>query len=140
VVGFRDFFDAFKGMKPGGETAVGNWRYLEKYGRVSGMGEVTSDLELPAGKAAVSAEDIREIEGFEVELTGPDGQPVALKREPESTDFSDMGMHNLFRIAEADVKVAGLHHLRVKGTDAGQELVIVVGADLSLKDALRGKI
>ena len=91
----RDFFDAFKGGLSGGETAAGTWRYLEKYGRFSGVG---------------AADD----------------------------DFSDMGMHNLFRVAEADVKLPGLHHLRVKGTDLGQELVILVGKNLSAREAMLG--
>jgi len=138
MVGMKDFFDAFKGGMSGGETEVGNWRYLEKYGRFSGMGEAEAEIELPTGKAVISNEEIREVEGFEVELTGPDGQPVALKRLEDSDDFTDMGMHNLFRVAETDVKVAGLHHLRVKGTDPGQELVILVGEELSAKDAMLG--
>lgn len=136
MVGFRDFFDAFKGGLSGGETAAGTWRYLEKHGRFSGMGETEAELELPQGRAVISNEEIREVEGFEVELTGPHGEAVALKRLPDSVDFSEMGMHNLFRIAEADVKVAGLHHLRVKGTDPGQELVILVGEELSAKDTM----
>ncbi len=138
MVGIRDFFDAFKGATPGGETEAGNWRYLEKHGRFSGMGEAEAELELPKGKAMISNEEIREVEGFEIEVTGPDGQPVALERFEDSDDFSDMGMHNLFRMAEADVKVAGLHHLRVKGTDPGQELVVLVGEELSAKDAMLG--
>ncbi|MET0957727.1 MAG: hypothetical protein ABWZ18_04375 [Solirubrobacterales bacterium] len=71
MVGMRDFFDAFKGGLSGGDTAERTWRYLEKYGRFSGMG---------------AADD----------------------------DFSDMGMHNLFRVAEANVKLPSLHHLRVR--------------------------
>ncbi len=134
----RDFFDAFKGGLSGGETAAGTWRYLEKYGRFSGMGAAEAELELPKGKALISNEEIREVEGFEVELTGPDGGPVALKRFEDSDDISDMGMHNLFRVAEADVKLPGLHHLRVKGTDLGQELVILVGKNLSAREAMLG--
>ena len=53
VVGIRDFFDAFKGATPGGETSAGTWRYLERYGRVSGMGEVRLDVELPEGMAVI---------------------------------------------------------------------------------------
>jgi hypothetical protein len=138
VVGFKDFFDAFKGGMSGGETEVGNWRYLEKHGRFSGMGEAEADIELPKGKAIISNEEIREVEGFEIEVTGPDGQPVALERFEDNPDHTDMGMHNLFRMAEAEVKLPGLHHLRVKGTDPGQELVILVGEDLSAKDAMLG--
>jgi hypothetical protein len=138
MVGIRDFFDAFKGGMSGGETEVGNWRYLEKYGRFSGSGEAEADLELPKGKAMISNEEIREVEGFEIEVTGPDGEPVALKRFKNNPDHTDMGAHNLFRMAEADVELAGIHRIRVKGTEPGQELVILVGEELSAKDAMLG--
>jgi hypothetical protein len=138
MVGMKDFFDAFKGGMSGGETEAGNWRYLEKHGRISGSGEVEGELELPKGKAVISNEEIREVEGFEIELTGPDGQAVELKRFENNPDHTEMGAHNLFRMAEADVKLAGLHHLRVKGTEPGQELVILVGAELSTKEAVLG--
>ena len=138
MVGMKDFFDAFKGGMSGGETEAGNWRYLEKYGRISGSGEVEGELELPKGKAIISNEEIREVAGFEIELTGPDGAAVPLKRLDDSHDHTDMGAHNLFRMAEAEVKLAGHHHLRVKGTEPGQELVILVGEELSAKDAMLG--
>jgi hypothetical protein len=138
MVGIRDFFDAFKGGMSGGETGAGHWRNLEQHGRFSGMGEAEAQLELPQGKIVISNEEIREIEGFEIELTGPDGEPVALERFPNNPDHTDMGMHNLFRMAEAEVKTPGIHHVRVKGTEPGQELVIVVGEELSAKDAMLG--
>ncbi len=140
VAGMRDFFDAFRGATPGGETAAGTWRYLERYGRVSGMGEVQLDLELPKGAAVISVEEIMEVSGFEVELTGPGGEAVALKRFPDTTDFEEAAMHNLVRVAEAHVTLAGVHHLRVVGTDRAQELVVVVGAEPSAKDALFGRL
>ena len=136
MVGIRDFFDAFRGGLSGGETAAGTWRHLEKYGRFSGMGETEAEIELPKGKAVISNEEIREVAGFEIEVTGPDGQAVPLERIPDGDDHSDRAAHNLFRMAEADVKLAGLHRIRVRGTDPGQELVILVGKD-SISEALR---
>jgi hypothetical protein len=138
MVGFRDFFDAFKGTAPGGETAAGTWRYLESYARFSGMGATEADIELPEGKAIVSNEEIREVEGFEIEVTGPDGEPVPVTRFQNNDDLTDQGMHNLFRVGEVDVKAAGVHHIRVKGTAPEQELVILVGKDLSATDAMLG--
>ena len=138
MVGFRDFFDAFKGGMSGGETEAGTWRNLEKYGRFSGMGECSADIELPEGKALISNEEIREVEGFEVEVTGPDGSAAPLKRLENNPDHTDMGTHNLFRVAEVDVRAPGIHRIRVKGTDPAQELVILVGKDLSAKEAMLG--
>lgn len=137
MVGIRDFFDAFKGSTPGGETAAGTWRYLEKYLRVSGMGEVEADLELPEGEAVISVEEIRDVESLEIGLTGPGGGAVPLERLANDDD-SDTGMHNLFRMAVAKVEVPGMHHVRVKAPEAGQELVVLAGEELSATDAMLG--
>lgn len=135
---FRDFMDAFKGATPGGETAAGQWRYMERFGRFSGMGAAEARIELPEGKAVISNEEIREIDAFEIKVTGPDGAALPMKRLEINDDHSEQGMHNLFPMAEVEVTVPGIHRIRVKAPDPGAELVILVGRDLTTKEAMLG--
>ena len=137
MVGIRDFFDAFKPAFKSGRTDPGTWRNLEQFGRFDGTGEVRADLDLPTGEIVVSTEELRDVDGLEVELTGPSGQSLEIKRLKRDPDNS-AGAHNLYRMATAEVPEAGVHQLRVAAPDPQQPLWILVGREAGTKDILWG--
>jgi hypothetical protein len=97
---------------------------------------VSGELELPEGKAIVGIEDHATVEDLELELTGADGEPVALKRFDERHRGGERGVHNLHRLGEGEIGNPGLHHIRVKSPDAGEEMIVVVGYEQGVGDAL----
>ena len=130
----RDFIDAFRP----GRTKPGNWRQLERYGRFEGTGEVVADIELPAGRISVGAEDFFEVERFELELTGPDGQPVEIRRWSANDVKRSVGaVHHFVPIATGEVRFPGLHRLRVRAETAEQPLLILVGEGLAAGPMIR---
>jgi hypothetical protein len=48
----------------------------------------------------------------------------------------DRAAHNLWRIAEARVKSPGLHELRVRGPNREEPLVVTVGTEWDVGDAM----
>jgi hypothetical protein len=138
-VGLGDFkrgIDAFKaGMEPG-FTPPGMWGDMEKFGRFEGAGAVAAELELPECQVAISAEEHPEVENFEFELIGPDGQPIEVRRY-SSKSFEGEGLKNLHRIATAKLQVPGHHSFRVKSPDPEEQLLIVVGEELTAGKSLK---
>ena len=135
--GFRDAVNAFKQGFKAGPTEPGNWRYLEKFGRFQGVGEVRGEIELPRGKVTLGSEAFEEVDDLEVELAGPDGNPVALERPDGSFSELDRGTHNLFRIGYAAIEQPGLHTLRVRAPGEEEPLLITVGEEPSAGEALK---
>lgn len=137
MAGFKDFFGAYKGAFTAGPTEPGTWRNHERFGRLTGTGEVEGELELPKGTVALGVEDHIAVLDLEVELSGPDGEPVALKRRGDHEDY-DRAVHNLDRIGTGEVATTGLHRLRVRSPDPQEELVIAAGKDLTVKEMIAG--
>jgi hypothetical protein len=105
---FRKGIEAFKaGMRPGFSSA-GIWGDMEKFGRFEGTGEVEGELELPECHIAISAEEHEEVENFEFQLTGPDGQPVGVRRWAAKNFDHSEGLKNLYRIATTKLEAPGL--------------------------------
>jgi hypothetical protein len=120
----------FRLFKPG-PTQSGFWGDRESFGRLEGGGEVSGEVTLPQGEdVLISVEDYRMIDELEVELTGPDGSPVALERDRQmSKSGSRNAVHNLHRLAHGTIATAGTHRLTVRAPDPAQPLIVVVGAD-----------
>jgi hypothetical protein len=93
---------------------------------------------LPQGEdVLLSVEDYRFIDELEVELTGPDGSQIPLERRKEmSKSGSRKAVHNLHQLAHGKTAVAGTHRVTVRAPQSDQPLVIVVGADMSVGEAL----
>jgi hypothetical protein len=128
--GIGDFMDSFKA----GPTKPGMWRQLEEFGRFEGTGEVSAESET---ELAVSIEDFIDVENLGLELRGPAGTEVLLKRySPRDFDTSDSAVHRLFRIANGPVRDAGLHHLRVRAPSAELPLMIMVGREMTVRGEL----
>jgi hypothetical protein len=97
---------------------------------------VKGEVELPRGKATLGSEAFEEVDDLEVELVGPDGNPVALERPAGSFSELDRGTHNLFRIGEAAIEQAGLHTFRVRAPE-GQPLLITFGEEFGVGDMFK---
>jgi hypothetical protein len=132
-MGLRDFVDGFRP----GPTKPGTWRNMERFGRFQGTGEVTGDLELPPGEFAVSVEGHRRVSELDVELTGPDGEPVQLERHREQTAGGRDAVHNLHRVAKGELDGGGVCRLRLQGPDREEELIVVVGRETGAGEAMR---
>ena len=118
-------------------TQPGTWRYAEKFGRFHCVGEVDAKVELPRGKVTLGSEGLEEVDDLHVELVGPDGSPVALERPAGSFSEIDRGTHNLFQIGHAVIEQPGMHALRVRAPDRQETLLIVVGEDFRVGDAVK---
>jgi len=105
-------------------TQPGTWRYAEKFGRFE-------------GKVTLGSEGLEEVDDLHVELVGPDGSAVALERPPGSFSEIDLGTHNLFQIGSAVIEEPGTHTLRVRVPDRQEPLLIVVGEDFRVGDAVK---
>jgi hypothetical protein len=132
-----DSFRAFKGAFKEGPSEPGSWGEAEKFGRFQGTGEVSAEIQLPGGPLAVSAEDYPYVENLELELTGPSGGPIEVKRYSKPPYGSRDALRNLHRIATAKIVDPGHHQLRVKAPDAEESLLITVGEDLTPGGALK---
>jgi hypothetical protein len=135
--GVRDFFDAFKGGLTPGPTTPGNWRHLERFGRFTGTGEISAELELPHGEVTLASEEFEEVDDLLVELVGPDGSEVSLDRPRGEFSELDRGTHNLFRIGYARIERPGLHTLRVRAPKGDQALLITAGDEITAGSALK---
>jgi hypothetical protein len=118
-MGLRDFVDGFRP----GPTKPGTWRNMERFGRFQGT--------------AVSVEGHRRVSELDVELTGPDGAPVQLERHREQTAGGRDAVHNLHRDAKGELDGWGVCRLRLQGPDREEELIVVVGRETGVGEAMR---
>jgi hypothetical protein len=122
-----DFVNAFKAGANPGPTPPGFWREAERYGRFEGTGEVIAEVELPEGPLAISAEEYLMVQELQFELTGPNGDAIAVNRRAESAYDDSTALKNLRRIATTKVTDPGLHRIRVKAPNSEEPLLITVG-------------
>ena len=123
----RLFRSAFKS----GPTESGMWGDAERFGRFEGTGEVVAEFELPECDLAIGAEDYRPVEELELELTGPDGAAVELKRHVTPEYDDTQALRSLEQIASGRIHRPGLHRLRVRAPHPERVLLVMVGEALT---------
>jgi hypothetical protein len=133
---FRDLRDAFEEGFKTGPTEIGAWGERERFGRLQGVGEVSGEIELPAGEIVVSIEDYPIVRALQLELTGPDGSPISLERYGRNTEKGSNRGHVINVVAHGRIGTAGLHQLVARAQEDDTPLLICLGRNPSAADIL----